>query len=204
MNPPTDSRPPTWPWATVLLTVAVLLVFLSERAFELLIYHRDKILTGQLWRLWTGHLVHFGSSHLIWDVAVFLPAGCWLETLRPRATHALYLLSPPVISVLLLLFDLQLQRYAGLSGVAIGTLLLLALVQLGDRSPQAWLWWGILLLIAVKLTLELAKGAPLLVRDFQNVRNVPLAHFGGLGCGAASWWLLGRRRTPALPLTGPG
>lgn len=192
----TPSRPASpLPWATVLVTVATMLIFSSEKAFEALIYQRAKIFSGEPWRLWTGHLVHFGSSHLAWDVAVFLPAGCWLETLRPRAARWFYLVSPGFISGLLLIFDAQLERYAGLSGVAIGTLLLLALVQLRERRESPWFWWAVIVLIAAKVSIELLKGTPLLVSDFQNIRNVPLAHIGGL-VGGALCWLISARQAP--------
>ena len=46
-----------------------------------------------------------------------------------------------------------------------------------------------------KLAIELKQGGPLLVSDFSNIRNVPLAHFGGVGCGLLCWLILGRKKT---------
>jgi rhomboid family GlyGly-CTERM serine protease len=186
-----------WPWATALVALAALITYSSAQLSGILVYQRSLIFSGQIWRTWTGHIVHFGPSHLLWDLAVFLPAGCWLERLQPRSARWLYLLCPPLISAVLLAFDPTLERYAGLSGLAMGTLVLLAAVQLQNKKESPWLWLGVLLLVAAKLVLELRQGAPLLVSDFANIRNVPLAHFGGIGCGLFCWLLLGRSRPVA-------
>jgi rhomboid family GlyGly-CTERM serine protease len=192
MDSPNSTPGRDWPWATVLVAVAALLTFGSPKLGDLFIYQRSLIFAGQVWRTWTGHIVHFGPSHLGWDLAVFLPAGCWLETLRPRCARWLYLLGPVFISVCLLAFDPTLERYAGLSGLAMGTLVLLAMVQLQNKKESPWLWLGVWLLVLAKLAIELRAGAPLLVTDFANIRNVPLAHFGGVGCGLLCWLCLGR------------
>src|SRR4051812_25687175 len=56
---------------------AALLIFPLAFAIHLapgfkawLIYDRAAILHGELWRLWTGHLVHFSNSHLLLDASV--------------------------------------------------------------------------------------------------------------------------------------
>lgn len=195
MQSPAQTSSKSWPWATVVVAVAALLTFGYARLSEVLIYQRPLIFSGQLWRTWTGHIVHFGPSHLAWDLAVFLPAGCWLETLRPRCARWLYLFCPIVISAVLLVFDPTLERYAGLSGLAMGTLVLLAIVQVTNKQESPWLWLGVLLLATAKIGLELRQGAPLLVGDFTNIRNVPLAHLSGAGCGVLAWFILGRKRS---------
>ena len=197
MDSPTQIRAKAWPWATAIVSLAAVITYRSAPLAEIFIYQRSLIFSGQIWRTWTGHIVHFGPSHLLWDLAVFLPAGCWLERLRPWSARWLYLLGPVVISAVLLAFDPALERYAGLSGLAMGTLVLLAAVHLQNRKESPWLWVGVLLLVATKIAIELRQGAPLLVSDFANIRNVPLAHFAGIGCGLISWWLLGRSGSAA-------
>lgn len=197
MAPSSPLPPKAWPWATVLITVAALITFAYAQLSDVLIYQRSLIFSGQVWRTWTGHIIHFGPTHLAWDLAVFLPAGAWLENLRPRCARWLYFLGPIIISAFLLVFDPTLERYAGLSGLAIGTLVLLAVVQLADKNESPWLWLGVLLLVTAKLAIELRQGTPLLVSDFANIRNVPLAHFSGVGCGLLCWVLLGRAKPTA-------
>lgn len=196
MDSPQPARAPTWPWATVVIAAAALVTFGFVPLADALIYDRSLIFSGQIWRTWTGHIVHFGSSHLLWDLAVFFPAGCWVERLNPRCARWLYLLGPIIISAVLLACDPTLERYAGLSGLAMGTLVLLAIIQLTNKNESPWLWAGVLLLAAAKIVLELRQGAPLFVGDFAHIRNVPLAHLSGIGCALMCWLLLGRTKCP--------
>jgi rhomboid family GlyGly-CTERM serine protease len=159
---------------------------------DFFIYDRALISRGELWRAWTGHVVHFGSSHILWNLAVFLPVGIWLERLRPGLTRGFYVVCPLFISIALWFLDPTLFRYAGLSGLATGMLVLLAGLQL-ERRPQepAWLWWSVLILVGTKIGVELFSGKPLLVSGFTDIRTVPLAHIFGAGCGVA--FLMGAR-----------
>ncbi|HUJ42281.1 MAG TPA: rhombosortase [Opitutaceae bacterium] len=187
-------------WTTLAIGMAAGLAFAWPAAAGGLIFVRTDILAGQLWRLWTGHLVHFTANHLLWDLAVFLPAGVWLEWVTPRGARWFYLLAPPTISLLLFFSDPALSRYAGLSGLATGLLVLLALVQLQrDAHEPAWFWLGVLLLVAVKIVVESVTHAPLVVRFDVEVRTVPLAHIGGVGCAVAAFliWRQSARRRAA-------
>jgi rhomboid family GlyGly-CTERM serine protease len=173
-------------WATLAIAAVAALVLSSPALAAWLIYDRALLLQGQLWRGWTGHVVHFGPSHLVWDLAVLLPAGCWLEYLWPARARWFYLGCPLAISAALMILEPTLLRYAGLSGLATGALVLLAGLQLrfGQNRP-AWPWSAVLVLVAAKLVHELITGAPLMVSDFgDNIRSVTLAHLGGAVCGA--------------------
>jgi rhomboid family GlyGly-CTERM serine protease len=181
------AQAPAFPWATLEIAAAAAVIFWSHTA-DAFIYDRSLILHGQIWRAWTGHAVHFGPSHLFWNLSVFVPAGCWLERIRPCTARWFYAWCPPVITAVLLTFDPTLLRYAGLSGVATGLLVLLASGQLqrGGREPR-WFWIGVLALVGLKIALELVTRKPLLVSDFKGIRDVPLAHLGGAGCALLAW-----------------
>ena len=169
--------------ATLFIAAAAGLAFVWPGLADALIYRRAAILAGQAWRLWTGHLVHYSPSHLLLDLAVFLVAGGWLEWITPRLTRWFYLLAPPAISAALLWGDPTLERYAGLSGLATGVLVLLALVQLRrDTGGSPWFWPAVLLLVAVKVVVESLGPAPLFARFDPSLRVVPLAHLGGIAC----------------------
>lgn len=174
------------------MTLAMALVSTAALLFESvsngLIYDRALIFKGQIWRLWSGHVVHFGLSHFTWNLAVFLPSGIWLERLWPIMTRWFYVLSPLIISAALLLLDPTLTRYAGLSGVATGMLVLLACLQLGRRKEEpAWFWVSVLALVAIKIGVELFTGAPVFVSGFGDIRTVPLAHIFGIVAAVAFW-----------------
>lgn len=185
-------------WATLAITAAAGLTFAWPRLAGALIYERMDILAGQVWRLWTGHLVHYNLSHLWWDVAPFLVAGAWLEWIAPRLARWFYVLTPPAISAVLLLGDPTLNRYAGISGVATGLVVLLALVQLRwNVSEPRWFWIGVLLLVAVEIIVEATTRAPLFVRIDTGVRLVLLAHFGGIACALIAFLVASRRTGPS-------
>jgi rhomboid family GlyGly-CTERM serine protease len=176
---------PAAPWATLAVSALAAVALAWPAASEALIYERTRILHGEIWRAWTGHVVHFGASHFFWDLAVFLPAGCWLERLWPGRARGLYLAAPLVISATLLAWDPGLLRYAGLSGLATGVLALLAGLQLRRRGPEpVWFWAGVLALVAGKIAVELVTKQPLVVGGFAGIRTVPQAHIVGALCGA--------------------
>ena len=185
---------PVLPWATVAITLLAGCALAFPAVGSALIYERAPILHGQVWRAWTGHMVHFGLSHFFWDLAIFLPVGCWLEILWPAKTRWFYLASPWIISATMLAFDPGLLRYAGISGVATGALVLLAGLHLRQRkSEPAWFWIAVLALVGVKIGHELFTGAPLMVSDFSGIRTVPLAHISGVLCGTGFVFLRGEK-----------
>lgn len=115
-------------------------------------YQRDAILQGQVWRLFTGHLVHLGAVHCLLNLlALSLILHIFRGVLTPRTWwHAGIVLSV-AISILFLIFNPNLHYYAGLSGVLHG-LLVLALINSYQRndlfSP---------VLVTILLTAVLAK-----------------------------------------------
>jgi rhomboid family GlyGly-CTERM serine protease len=167
-------------------------------AFDALVYDRSKIFLGQFWRIVTGHWVHFSGSHLFWNLVVLLPAGVWLERRNPCALRWTIVLSPLAISLALLTFDPTLAIYAGISGVASGVLVALAINGLRTQ-PAARLWWlAVLALFALKIAIEMRGGQPINpdLAD-QGISSVPLAHLVGAAVGTGAV-LLRRRRTTQI------
>ncbi len=116
---------------------------------------------------------------------MFLAAGVWLERMQPRVTRWFLAFAPPVISGALLMLDSTLERYAGLSGVAAGLIVLLACDRLKTPAEPRWLWIGVLAAVAAKVAVEWWTGAPLLA---SALRPVPLAHCAGAACGVAAFF----------------
>ena len=175
---------------------------LFEPVTNLLIYDRTLIFKGEIWRAWSGHFVHFGSSHFIWNLAVFLPAGWWLERLWPVTTRWFYGLSPLIISVVMLTLDPLLARYAGLSGMATGMLVLLAALQLDRRTEEPpWFWISVLVLVGIKIGVELFTGAPVFVSGFGAIRTVPMAHIVGVISAVVFWFVAWSKKRAHRPVT---
>lgn len=84
-----------------------------------LAFDRDAILAGQLWRCWTGHLVHFSLPHALVDVAVlFLVTGILEREAGWRAAALMLLSGAPLISLGLLVAVPDLRIYEGASGIS--------------------------------------------------------------------------------------
>lgn len=174
--------------ATLGIGLVALAVALVHGAPDLLLYRRTELAEGQLWRLWSGHLVHFGWRHLLADLAVFLIAGGWVEQLAPRTTRIFLAVAPALISALLYVADPGLAFYGGLSGVAVGLVVLLALVQLRhDVAAPRWLWPAVLAIVAGKVLFESFTNTPL-VSDFgPDIKVSSLAHLGGIAGALLAW-----------------
>lgn len=187
-------------WITLALAAVAVAAHASPALEEALVYVRSRLPEGEVWRLWTGHLTHVNGSHLLWNLAVFLPAGIWLEGLRPSAARWFYAGSALFISASLYFGESGLETYWGLSGVATGQLVLLSLLQLQRKEEQPWFWYAVLGLVGAKIVAELTLTKSVLVDFDRGVRNVPLAHIAGAVSGllaAAICRLFGARAGPA-------
>ncbi|MDB6167296.1 MAG: Rhomboid family protein [Verrucomicrobia bacterium] len=185
LAPPSVNAPATVrsrrPWLTLAVVAAAAVIQASPALGRGLIFERAAILHGEAWRLWTGNLVHFGGSHLLWNLVVFGAAGVWAERTAPGKTRGFIALAPGLIGIVLLLGAPSLQWYAGLSGLAAGMLVLLALEQLAGSRGDRWFWWTVLGLVAAKIGFETVAGQALFARFGETgVRVAPLSHVAGV------------------------
>ncbi|QOL51630.1 rhomboid family intramembrane serine protease [Massilia litorea] len=104
--------------AAGLALACLLLACLPESAIAALAWERDAILAGQWWRLWTGHLVHFGWQHALFDAVVLFAGSSLLERgLGMRRLLRQLLLVAPLISLALFAVP-GLVEYRGASALA--------------------------------------------------------------------------------------
>jgi len=83
-------------------------------------FDRHAIMAGQVWRLWTGHLVHYSAQHALIDLATALVAGLIVtQSFGTRRVLCALALSAPVISIGLLLTAPDCALYRGASGLAV-------------------------------------------------------------------------------------
>ncbi len=191
------------PWRSLGVAAAALAVAASAAAPGLT-YDRDRILGGEIWRLLTGHLVHAGPRHLLWDALPLLGVGLLFEgALGSRFWRALGMAALSVGAGLFLL-DPGLGAYCGLSGVLNGLWVGGALVaargeERAGRIALAWLYRACVLLDLGKVAFETATGSPLVTDPIALGGDpVPLAHaLGALGGVLAAWRSLApRERAP--------
>jgi rhomboid family GlyGly-CTERM serine protease len=163
-----DRQIPVW---TLMVVAAGILAYVVPNSASLIVYDRSAILSGEVWRLITGNWVHFSLSHLVYDSATLGIAGWMIERRGYPYYKSLYILAPILIGVGLLAAQPGLQFYGGLSGIACGAVVYLALHGIRDAGPWRWICLTVLLLTTGKIILESAMNA----FAFVNVGDVPFA-----------------------------
>lgn len=97
---------------------------LDEVVNPALLYRRELIEAGEVWRLWSGHLVHLGAVHTLLNLA-----GLWLiavlvgDAFSARTWVVTFILLCLFTSLCLYVFSSNVAYYAGLSGVLHGLLI---------------------------------------------------------------------------------
>jgi rhomboid family GlyGly-CTERM serine protease len=137
------NTPPTFPLLTLLVVSGVGLVFLAaqrDTSMLSLLYSRAALADGELWRLLTGHLMHFSWTHLAADIGGFLLLGVLIEREQGRATFASLLLVLALgTSAGLWLFVPELGFYGGISALNYGLLTWFCLTQ-RTVVQERWQW----------------------------------------------------------------
>ncbi len=123
--------------AAVCMVIILVAAAAPESLTTSLEYNRPAILAGELWRLWTGHLVHFSVQHAVMDGIALFVAG--LMTIRLCGTgrfwlHFLWI--APMISLGLMWWSPTLLVYRGLSGIAVAVMMLAAIALYKASAPS--------------------------------------------------------------------
>jgi len=152
-----------------------------------LAYDRQAILAGEIWRLWTGHLVHFTTQQAILDASILLLAGVLTEVdLGWRRFARLLLIGMPAISLGLLLLVPGLAEYRGASGVAMMLSVTAVAILWSIRQETR----TALLLLGICFALKTLLDALGLATDFsglpEDISVAWQAHVLGAGIGGAA------------------
>lgn len=189
------------PWITLALAALACLVQASPDWGAALEFHRAAVnADGELWRLLSAHLAHFGGDHLRWDVAALLILGAMAEP-ENRRVFALTLVGAALaIGLGVWAGQPQFETYRGLSGVdsALYGLVCARLIADGWRVRHGFsIALGALAIagFALKCGAELASGATVFAAGGGDGTStitaapvyapVPLAHLIGLAVGMA-------------------
>ena len=175
-----------WPWLSVGTVFVALLTYALPSLAQTLIYDRQAIGNGEVWRFITGHWVHFSVSHLMLDALVLGLTGGLIEVTDRRRLVLLLLFGPLGISVGLLTLQPELTHYGGLSGLATAALVMLALEVRQRSRGFRLIGTAALLLISTKIALEWTTGHLLFATiQTDNIGPCPLSHFLGVVIGFA-------------------
>jgi rhomboid family GlyGly-CTERM serine protease len=130
---------------------------------------------GEVWRLWTGHLVHYDFRHLLTNaIAIAVPVA--LADRRSRRSILLSMtLLAPVIS-LVLLAGAHFDEYRGASALALAVWVASALsLTLANTASDRHTGAALIVLAIGKLVFETAGAGHL----WTEVAPLPLAHVAG-------------------------
>jgi len=143
-----------FPFLTIFLLVGAIISYLSTEVSSFFVYDRAAIINGEFWRLFTGHLVHFNISHLLYDLSAFSLIGWIVESKGYRYFSFLITLMALAIGIFLIVLKTGMAYYGGISGLACGSLIYLALLGLGDEKPWHLLCCLILFIVPIKFFFE--------------------------------------------------
>jgi len=174
------------------------LVFLVPQLQPALVYNREAIGSGELWRLFTGNLVHFSPGHLLKDVVALLVAGAIVEMRRYRHFALLCIVSATLIGATLYAAEAGVLIYGGLSGVAIAAVAYLGLQGAAEGGAYARVCQVLLLGLAAKIIIELSSG----LQASDGFVLVPISHVVGAFTAAAVFALSRLRRIVPMRLRG--
>jgi rhomboid family GlyGly-CTERM serine protease len=194
------------PWVFLVVAVAATIVQMNGAWRDGLVFDRTAIARGEWWRIWTGHLIHFGWPHFIADVGLFVILGRLLEWQHPWLSRFAIVALPAVISASVYWFDPAMTRYGGLSAVNVGLLLFLA-CNGWQKSWVDWFWPAVLVIYVGEIILEATKGhghgGGMIQFDDPSVRVATVAHIGGSLFGVLAWLGTYWRGKRVRPVNGP-
>lgn len=171
------------------MTVSMVLIWLwGKPAAEALMFQRDSILSGQVWRLLAGHGVHLGWQHLMLNL-IGLVVIWWLFGRQFEGERGWLLTGSIAIGMplALLLFHPNIEWYAGFSGVLHGLVVAGALLSRSENPVVSWL---ILIGITGKLVMETVRGGNPHLAALINGPILIHAHVYGAMLGGLSAWAI--------------
>lgn len=189
------------PWAFLAIAVVVFVIQLNVAWRSALIFNRVALEGGEWWRIWTGHLVHFGWPHFVADAGLLLILGWLLEREYPVVTRSALIGMPAFISWAIYTFDPTMLQFGGLSAVNLGLLVFLA-GKGWQKNWTDWFWPAVLAIYIGEIVLESTQrgghGGGMIKFDDPTIQVATFAHIAGAVYGAGLAIVLGLRRRRAV------
>ncbi|MEM7806991.1 MAG: rhombosortase [Planctomycetota bacterium] len=169
------------------MTVALVLASLAAQPFASSL-QVDRDVAGEPWRSLTGHLVHWNTSHQLWDVVMTAVFGIWIERLSRRVMAIAVVLAVVYGSIVFATVETDLATYRGLSGVACGLVAACGVVlwRRGDLLASLMLLVGLVAKVAGEV---IAGGALFAGGTFESL---PSVHIAGAAAGIVATFCRGR------------
>lgn len=162
----------------------LVLAALPEGAQVWLAWQRDAITQGEIWRLWTAHLLHFGALHAMAGVIALLLFGFVLHHEERASWLVCLAVVAPLLSAALLLVAPGLGDYRGASGLIAASLAWLLMHRAAGGSRGALIAAAVLIVVISAESLGFALPASTLP---DGINTVWQAHALGALLGLATF-----------------
>jgi len=185
-----------WVVPIAVLSCAIIIAIPGDAGRIWLSYDRPEIAAGELWRLLSGHFVHLGITHLLWDAAGFLLVWYLVGHSFDRMQWVFVLLVTIVgIDLGFWFLEPNLSWYVGLSGLVHGFLTAGVVGSLKSKRIDMWILGAALI---AKLVYEALVGPLPGSAESSGGAVIVAAHVYGAIAGAfAAGVILIRVRTKA-------
>lgn len=167
---------------SVLLVGCALLAFVVPGANEVLQLDFARVAEGELWRIVTGHWTHFGASHLVWDLLMFVILAIACEVKAGKWFGPAVGLMTVFCSAAVAITCSHITIFRGLSGLDTGLFTWFVASQVGASAlrkdcTSGVLYFAMLVGLLGKLAFEAITGGTLFVEegDFQPLVQVHIA-----------------------------
>lgn len=171
-----------------------------------LAFDRDAILAGQIWRCWTGHMVHFSLQHALPDIiALYIVTAIMERETGCLTTTLMMLLGAPLLSLCLLLAVPDLRFYEGASGISMLSGVAAGCVLWHTTKSLRPILGLLAAVVLIKVWLEALGTLPAIATLPDGVHVSWQAHAIGAGLGAlfASLLPFWARKTGTTPVRAP-
>lgn len=184
------------PWWSLGLAAVALLAQWFDGAADLLVYDREGLAGGELWRLLTGHLVHFSAAHLVNNLVVLVPDVWLVETRYTKDAGPLLLAAASAVAIAVFAGAPEIRQFGGASGISLAFLVYACLRGLHENRRWRLVCAALLAIVCAKLAAEFFWSWGLLDWETNgNFMPVRLSHLVGTATGAALylWRVAGKR-----------
>lgn len=136
---------------------------------------RQQVLSGEIWRIWTGHLVHTNMLHLLLDIIAALGIYfAFFSKIKLGELLAYGFAFTPLISVALLRIYPELDWYNGLSGLLHALVAYFSIRMIRDGDMVFWVGLGIVWLKVLVETTRANLGYENLIGDMTVITEAHL------------------------------